>query len=346
MKLYHDFQSDSLSIKGFDTDVTFISPDQDMGVFLIPVDNAESLFNPPWADKFHDWALEKLQTNKAKVLFWTKYERIDWIRHFKDLHQSLRAYKIPPSSILVWHASYNLNDSQNHGRIDIINDWSSWATRVPPQKDAVPEHNTRSKHFLCFNRVTRKHRLELLGYMISHQLLPKTHMSFGPVHPQWRREYALASAWAPLELDTPDWDDDDYFIENHGLGYYQDSYINITCETNLDQPVFLSEKIWKPILNFQPFILISARGTLAALQELGFKTWAPWIREDYDGWHDDLARTNIIHAEIKRLSSKSLEELAVMRREMHDHLLHNYQHFWKIDHDHAYKQLTRIIEST
>jgi hypothetical protein len=56
----------------------------------------------------------------------------------------------------------------------------------------------------------------------------------------------------------------------------------------------LSEKIFKPISNLQPFLVIGDYLTLAELKKLGFKTFSPFIDESYDNERDSYKRMELI----------------------------------------------------
>lgn len=66
---------------------------------------------------------------------------------------------------------------------------------------------------------------------------------------------------------------------------YNSSWISVVAETeNLAWPdSFLpSEKIAKPLLLGQPFLVQACSGFLKQLKNIGFKTFSTWINEDYD----------------------------------------------------------------
>jgi len=86
---------------------------------------------------------------------------------------------------------------------------------------------------------------------------------------------------------------------------------------------FLSEKTFKPISAFHPFIIIGDRGSLAYIKEMGYKTFDKWWDESYDTlptWERLEAITNII----KKLSSMDKTELLKMYIDMEDVLVYNY----------------------
>jgi hypothetical protein len=56
----------------------------------------------------------------------------------------------------------------------------------------------------------------------------------------------------------------------------------------------------------------SAQGQLAELHRLGFKTFDPWINENYDLESNPECRFDMIKEEITRLSAMSMDELHIV----------------------------------
>lgn len=117
-----------------------------------------------------------------------------------------------------------------------------------------------------------------------------------------------------------------------GLNYendkpYLDSYIHITSETNFfDHGGFggyFSEKTWKPIGNLQPFIMMGPYKSLYELTKVGFKTFHPFINEDYDKIENNEARFIAVLSEIYRISMLSKEEIHDWYFSIMDILEHN-----------------------
>lgn len=102
------------------------------------------------------------------------------------------------------------------------------------------------------------------------------------------------------------------------------SYFEILFETLIDgNHKSFTEKVFKPIANFQPFLLVTFRGGLKLLKELGFKTFDGFIDESYDEIEDTSLRLEKIYEEIKKLCHMSNEELHNWYWSMEDILLHN-----------------------
>jgi hypothetical protein len=72
-------------------------------------------------------------------------------------------------------------------------------------------------------------------------------------------------------------------------------------------PSSITEKAYKPIACSTPFIAFATPNWLEDLRALGFKTFAPFINEDYDTETDSNKRLNMIVAEIERICSLDAE---------------------------------------
>jgi hypothetical protein len=114
-----------------------------------------------------------------------------------------------------------------------------------------------------------------------------------------------------------------YAHENENL--FLDSYISIVTETSfyIDND-FISEKIWKPLYQFHPLIVVGRPHLLKYLREIGFKTFDWLIDETYDTIDDNDLRMEAIIKEIKKLNELSLEEIQTIIKENFDKLEHNH----------------------
>lgn len=110
---------------------------------------------------------------------------------------------------------------------------------------------------------------------------------------------------------------------------YKSSIIQIVTETfdNDSQGTFLTEKIWKPIIGFQPFLLLGGGGSLAKLKEIGFQTFSDVFDESYDEMNLP-KRFEHVFKEIKRLAEYSLDDLAKLYQKILPTLEHNYNFFY------------------
>lgn len=194
----------------------------------------------------------------------------------------------------------------------------------------------KSKTFLCFNRVERPHRINLIGKLIKENLLNKGFCSM------YSHEYS--NRWVndvrdnricliepevadiivknknifPLELTGDKINrNNPIYILDQDKKLFDESYYSLVTETlyykhdthtNMCYSIFFSEKIFKPIIMKHPFILVSTPHALKWLKRLGYKTFSPFINEDYDDEINDAVRLEMIVTEVKRLSEFTDEE--------------------------------------
>jgi len=86
---------------------------------------------------------------------------------------------------------------------------------------------------------------------------------------------------------------------------------------------FISEKTFKPIVCQHPFIILGSKGSITHLHKLGYKTFHPYINEDYDNlptWE----RMEFITKEMKRLNNMTLDERINWYKNLEPILKHNF----------------------
>lgn len=112
---------------------------------------------------------------------------------------------------------------------------------------------------------------------------------------------------------------------------YCNTFLSIVNETSYtNTTIFLSEKIWKPILIGQPFIVNGNPGIIKVLKDLGYKTFDKWWDESYDNELDLVKRVNLLGDILEKLSYKTVKELKTIRKEMKEVLEHNQNLIYNI----------------
>ena len=107
---------------------------------------------------------------------------------------------------------------------------------------------------------------------------------------------------------------------------YLETYFSVVTETPFTESThFSTEKIYRPMIQYHPFIVFGAPGTLSNLKELGFKTFSPYIDESYDNEISPFRRMQKITKEIKRLCSLSETEIYNWFTSMKYILIYNRQ---------------------
>jgi hypothetical protein len=211
------------------------------------------------------------------------------------------------------------------------------------------------KKFICFNRITgnsRVYRSFLVAKLIQKNLHKEGHISYSqtcPIHGELKlnlieakKKYQLSTSFIndcynvlknlqeDLRIDTPKKN----FIENDSftIGPIKESiesFVHIVTETCFwEDKLHLTEKIFKPIVLKQPFILVGCANNLAYFKSYGFKTFDKWWDESYDSCQDPIERLEMISRIIEKICGYSYEELESLLKEMEEILEHNYNRFY------------------
>jgi hypothetical protein len=253
--------------------------------------------------------------------------------YFPESERKLLVRNLP---FCLDHSSWYYNDCIKRNNKACMTESDFYST-----KDTI-----RDNHFLMKIRCTREHRLAILYKMVSDDLLKYGDWSFLSESHRYNtvsvehviNRYNLKN----LHLDKIKniYDISPYLLKSErDLDYtkvnawtdvhfkpYIDSYFEICFETYTDKEnKSLTEKVFKPIINFQPFLFVAFPGALQLLKELGFKTFGGFIDESYDNETNESIRINMINSEINRLCKLSKEEINNWYWSMEDILLHNHK---------------------
>jgi hypothetical protein len=137
------------------------------------------------------------------------------------------------------------------------------------------------------------------------------------------------------------------------LKYYADCFCSIVTETySNEQYPLLTEKTFKSILFYQPFLLHSNPYSFDALRDMGFQTFEPWIDQSYDALPDGRQRFESMLRVILTISEWPIEKINSVYQEMIPVLEHNHNHFTKVlpmlynsEIQQVKKQITEIINN-
>jgi hypothetical protein len=171
---------------------------------------------------------------------------------------------------------------------------------------------------------------------------------YAEYHPEIRKLFDKL----PLVLDKKensrglDPDKENYNTSYINLLLYFNSYIDIITQSwfidneypdDIENTVYIDEKIWKSIVVRKPFLIIGQPNTLELLKKLGFKTFNNIFNEEYDKIIDGKKRMFAIKVELDELMNKSLIEIDKLYWNSTEKLLHNSIHF---------EECLRILDDT
>ena len=208
--------------------------------------------------------------------------------------------------------------------------------------------------YLTYNRNPRHHRVQLILNLLKHNIFDRGLISLSELVYK-TPEDANVEHVDFLKNNAP-------FVISEGCDLffnmccnitkedYEKTFISMVTETLVDEgTLFISEKIWKPIMVGHPFIVFGNLGTLKFLKSMGYRTFDKWISEEYDNEPDSGKRCNMITDELVKLSTKTVEELKLIRDEMNEVCDHNQKWYKKL-YDEKYGgidingDLTKIFE--
>ena len=155
----------------------------------------------------------------------------------------------------------------------------------------------------------------------------------------------------PLTIDKNHFDALDSF-HHWDSSLYKDTIFSYVYETwsYSTNMVFYSEKIYKCILNFHPFLTWANPDTIKYLNQNGYKTFSPYIDENYDTKYDIEERSTLLLKEMMRLCDMSVKDLLDWYGNQSEILIHNYNHFMHNNHlqksgDNFLKIYDKVVET-
>ena len=220
---------------------------------------------------------------------------------------------------------------------------------IPPQQRKL------SKKYITFNRITghaRSYRSLFIAQLQKFSLIDQGHISYSeicPVHGHYKNnllnsitQYRISESYVhdciheldkihfPLRIDNPK----SQYIANcsEQLGPIKElteSFLHVVTETCFwENKEHLTEKIFKPIVARQPFLLLGCANNLSYLKTYGFKTFDKWWDEGYDKIHDPIERLQTVVKILDEVCKMSLGELEILLQEMQSVLDYNYKWFY------------------
>lgn len=155
----------------------------------------------------------------------------------------------------------------------------------------------------------------------------------------------------PLTLENDNYEDNQPFILDKR--FIEETYFNLVletyCEVWTDEiQEFVTEKTYKPLLWFQPFVILSRPGALKNLQSLGFQTFPELFDESYDTILDTKKRMDAALKEVIKYSQYSNEQLLDVYKSVADKLQYNHDQLlgydkncWKAEIKNTFYRITQ-----
>lgn len=107
------------------------------------------------------------------------------------------------------------------------------------------------------------------------------------------------------------------------LAEYHDAWFSIVPETEMGETRRVTEKSFKPLLNFSPILILGNPRSLDLVRGFGFQTFGAFWNEDYDREPDAPRRFEMLAAEVERLCRLSDGEWAQLEGRMAETIVYN-----------------------
>jgi len=299
-------------------------PNQERKIFFYDQEPVIPQLIDPYIDKFlsnpitsilvtseHSHAVDSYTKLKKLYYFFHGFAALDWYRGYYALNynkQIVTLYKydfISFNRIITNDRSYRIYFVSklaelgllDHGQIsfnvtdNLFDDW----------QDEVADPNTKLS--LHAQQHAEQYLTNINKLVVDRAELPGS-----------------ASADIPRTIDRLNYNNDVLNV---------DAFWHIVTETVFYyDKLHLTEKIFKPIVSKQPFMLLSAPGNLAYLKSYGFKTFDNVIDESYDNIQDNDLRTEAVVRQLHWYCDLTPDEKTYIIQQLAPIIDYNFHHFY------------------
>jgi len=306
--------------------------------------------------------LKDLRNGNAYLLIDSSFEGYhdDWV--FDFFHNECIEYDISPNQIFfvtgnsIIKERYDMWLQEKPQKINIhVIPYSHFESDVFSQsidmtRNGTPlntfeEHyqykiynNDKIKLFNNLNKKPREHRIWFYAKLYYTNLLSRGLVSMNQFDDPERGRYfcgitmdnkftqELYKTLPSVIYDTSnEIHDPNYYVVRIHEKPHLDSWVSVISEAQYEDKqgtVFLSEKIFKPMTCYHPFIVMGNRFSLRELKKLGYETFSNWFDESYDEM-EDTKRINEIVKVLYQIDK--IENKLSMYRDMEKTLKHNFE---------------------
>jgi hypothetical protein len=235
-------------------------------------------------------------------------------------------------------------------------------------------NKVRPKRFIFKNANPREHRLYFAAELASRNLLDKSYYSwlnryFVPSTENFEnilerfcndssRNQDLKSAIKTFIKGSPYIIDFNADTINEKMNqrlmipkHFANSYFTFVTETtyensNSENVLFLTEKIYQPIVQYHPFIVAACPGTLSFMKSNGYQTFPELFDETYDEVECVKERSSIILDNIEKVSNMPVEQLNEIYydKSFQQKLIENKNNFFSMKGKNKWKQAIKWLD--
>jgi hypothetical protein len=318
---------------------------------------SNDLFEKQSTINLSDILLQSIKNKKAKIVFF--YITEGWfgedVSHYIWLDNLVTKYNLEPDNLIMITSNLLAEQIYKENKFTIlsynyfsdelffalINKRDTLSIKSFKNKYSYFINNFNiEKHFLCFNNLTKLHRLWIFYELMNNIKLKNksilslnkntTNKSFFEIvssinNVEMIEYYKKYDSTTEYSYDTKNWIKDVQTGDSINIDAHLKTFVNVVTETLTQKDVvFITEKTYKPIYTCQPFIIVGNPHSLKKLKEYGFKTFDKWWDESYDSEIDFETKMNKITKVLEEIASWDLEKCTLIRNEMKEILIHNY----------------------
>jgi hypothetical protein len=251
----------------------------------------------------------------------------------EDQYDKIAQYKETGCKFIaeaVWELEFACDDTFDDQTIGLINNKEHPRTISVPKWFWFEEHHSqwgKKPVSLPHDHVNEKKFLMQIGDAKSERLslwerLEARNLLQDSLHSFLEKGCGLEGAVVNYQPDNPPFPQRNYVAD-----WYNQTVFTVILEYAYQQhhdiinPIFITEKTFKPIMYGHPFILYGNTHSLKSLKDWGFETYDNWFDESYDDTTD-------LHMKIEHIC----DEIAQPTREYDDvtkqKINHNVERFW------------------
>jgi hypothetical protein len=274
--------------------------------------------------------------NNIRLLLYNDYETVDFDTNIESVNIFILDYlEMPLNRVYISTPNY-LNHMELTNNIILAYDWvylretnlnlnlDLSKTNKKYRIITLNRRSTYERYRYCLFLHKYHNDKTLFSYIGRNNNVHKYNVQHKLFNNNDINEFNLA---LPKELDglNPNWSEPIDLIN-----YFKQTYIFVTFETNIEsfesQCCQVSEKSYKGIKLGIPFIIFSTKGgVLKHLHKMGFKTFSPYINEEYDNANLNYEeRFDLLLKETERLCTISDIEMEELYDKIKDTLIYNF----------------------
>ena len=127
----------------------------------------------------------------------------------------------------------------------------------------------------------------------------------------------------PFIADVEDFSPNLSMVFNRAL--YDNTFFNLLSETHFDvRTIFLSEKVFKCVAWYSPILFMTTPGSIEKFESLGYKSFEPFINQEYDKEENNGKRLKMILDECERICEMDSKSMLDWYKDQREILEHNY----------------------